>query len=88
MKKVKGFFSKVNEVKDEMFLNVEKITILNRKQVFIQNYDEVEEIKEEYIKLRNIVVTGKLLRIKTISKYFLEIAGDIEDIKLLGDKNE
>ncbi|GEM_PF-1011904 len=88
MKKVKGFFSKVNEVKDEMFLNVEKITILNRKQVFIQNYDEVEEIKEEYIKLRNIVVTGKLLRIKTISKYFLEIVGDIEDIKLLGDKNE
>ncbi|NLC94694.1 MAG: hypothetical protein GX676_03270 [Bacilli bacterium] len=88
MKKVKGFFSKVNEVKDEMFLNVEKITILNRKQVFIQNYDEVEEIKEEYIKLRNIVVTGKLLRIKTIIKYFLEIVGDIEDIKLLGDKNE
>lgn len=88
MKKVKGFFSKVNEVKDEMFLNVEKITILNRKQIFIQNYDEVEEIKEEYIKLRNIVVTGKLLRIKTISKYFLEIVGDIEDIKLLGDKNE
>lgn len=88
MKKVKGFLGKVNEVKDEMFLNVEKITILNRKQVFIQNYDEVEEINDEYIKLRNVKIFGKFLRIKSISKYFLEIIGEIDDIKLLGGNDE
>jgi len=88
MKKVKGFLGKVNEVKDEMFQNVEKITILNRKQVFIQNYDEVEEINDEYIKLRNVKIIGKFLRIKSISKYFLEIIGEIDDIKLLGGNDE
>lgn len=87
MKKISQVFSKFKNVNDEMFLNVEKITIINRNKIFIQNYEEIYEIDDEIIKLAKITIKGKKLKILSISKYFLEISGQILDVNL-GDAYE
>ena len=44
MKKITNVFSKIKKANDELFLNIEKITIINRNKIFIQNYEEILEI--------------------------------------------
>ncbi|QVK19162.1 YabP/YqfC family sporulation protein [Mycoplasmatota bacterium] len=87
MKKLSQVFSKLKNVNDEMFLNVEKITVINRNKIYIQNYQEIYEIDDEFIKLSKITIKGKNLKLLSISKYFLEISGEILDINL-GDAYE
>ncbi len=87
MSKISQIFSKLKNANDEMFLNVEKITIVNRKKIYIQNYKEIYEIGDTLIKFAKVTIKGQHLKIVTISKYFVEISGDIIDVNL-GDVND
>lgn len=87
MKRIKSVFTKIKNFNDEMMLNNEKITILNRNRVLIQNYGEILEINDEVIKLTKLKITGKNLKLAMISKYFLELNGYIYHVDF-GDHNE
>ncbi len=82
MKKISNIFSKIKNTNDALFLNIEKITIINRNKLFIQNYKEIIEISDALIKLTKITIIGKQLKIVSISKFFVEITGQILDIRL------
>ncbi len=88
MNKLTNLFGKIKNVNDEMFLKVEKITIVNKSKIYIQNYGELHEINDDMIKLSNMTITGKNLKIMTISKYFLEVTGMIFSVNFRGDMNE
>lgn len=87
MKNIKSVFTKIKNLNDEIMLNQEKITILNRNRVLIQNYGEILEINDEVIKLTKLKITGKNLKLAMISKYFLELNGNIYHVDF-GDYNE
>jgi hypothetical protein len=81
-------FSNIKHYNDQLFENVEKITIVDREKVYIQNYNEIIEIKENEIRLSRLVIKGKNLKIVGISKYFLEVNGNISDVFLGAIKDE
>lgn len=82
MKKLTNVFSKLRSVNDQLFLNSEKITIIDQNKVFIQNYNEIKEIQDEIIQLSKITIVGRKLKLVSISKYFIEISGDILKVEL------
>lgn len=82
MKKITNLFSNIKNYNDEVFLRLEKITIIGRNKIYIQNYDEIEEIQDHFIKLKNVTIKGNNLKITSVSKYFIEIVGKIDDIHL------
>lgn len=87
MKKLRNVFTKIKDINDEYMLNNEKVTIMNRSKVMIQNYDKIIEINDEVIRLSKLKILGQNLKLKTISKYFLEITGKINLIDF-GDQYE
>ncbi len=82
MKKMTNIFSKIKNVNDQLFLNSEKITIVDQNKVLIQNYNEIKEIQDEIIQLSKITIRGSKLKINSISKYFIEISGIIQKVEL------
>ncbi|MDF2698549.1 MAG: YabP family [Haloplasmataceae bacterium] len=88
MKNMGKIFSNIKHYNDQLFENVEKITIVDREKVYIQNYNEIIEIKENEIRLSRLVIKGKNLKIVGISKYFLEVNGNISDVFLGAIKDE
>jgi sporulation protein YqfC len=87
MRPIGAVFSKIKKINDEIFLKHEKITIIDRNRLLIQNYGEILEINDDLIKLSKMTITGKNLKFEMISKYFIEISGNVKKLDL-GDKHE
>ena len=79
MRPIGAVFSKIKKINDEIFLKHEKITIIDRNRLLIQN--------DDLIKLSKMTITGKNLKFEMISKYFIEISGNVKKLDL-GDKHE
>jgi YabP family len=77
MKKVKELVTRTKDIQQSLLLNDEKITIINQGKIMIQNYQELLEIDEKKLTFKNLIITGKDLKILNISKYFVEIEGQI-----------
>ena len=88
MKKIKEVVSQVKDYGNQLMLNCERITVSERKKVFIENYNDILEITDDFIKFKELVINGNKLRIISVSKYFMEIAGQITGLTFLGDKDE
>ncbi|ERJ13827.1 YabP/YqfC family sporulation protein [Haloplasma contractile] len=87
-KKITDLFNNVRSVNEKMLYNMQKITILNKNNIYIQNYSEILEIGEEKIQLKELSIIGKNLKIVKMSKYYIEIIGDIHDLHFGDDRNE
>lgn len=86
MKNIKRMVHKTKDFKNQMSLSEQKVTILNKSKMFIQNYEKLIEITDDVITLQNLKVIGKKLKIVTISKFFIEITGTIYTIQLQGEQ--
>jgi hypothetical protein len=75
--KVKELVTKTKDIRQTMLLNDEKITIINQGKLMIQNYQELLEIDDTKLTFKNLIITGRNLKILNISKYFVEIEGQI-----------
>lgn len=88
MSKLSKLLANIKHYNNELFQNIEKITIIDKSRIYIQNYNEIEEIQDKFIKLSKILIIGEDLKVISISKYFLEITGKISDIKLGAMNND
>lgn len=58
-----------------------KIIVYHNARVNIINYIKLITIEEEVIKVDNILINGKDLKIKSMDDYMIEIIGEIKVIK-------
>lgn len=84
MKVLRNVTQKTKQMEETLFFKEEKVTVINGKKVVIQNYKDLISITDTEIILSNLKVIGRQLRLKLISKYFMEIEGIITGVQFGG----
>lgn len=57
-----------------------KIIVYHNERINIINYIKLITIEEEVIKVDNILISGRKLKIKSMDDYMIEIIGEIKVI--------
>lgn len=57
--------------------------ILSNKSLIIKNFKDLKSINDDYILVDNYLFSGSLLRITILDEGFLEIHGNIKEIKII-----
>ena len=71
-----------NYIGDRVFQEQLKV-ILSNNNLTIKNFKELKSINDDYILVDNYLFTGTLLRITILDEGFLEIHGNIKEIKII-----
>lgn len=66
-----------------MFQECIKVVLNDNKQLIIKNFKVLKSINDDYILVDNYLFIGELLRITILDEGFLEIHGNIKEIKIL-----
>ena len=59
-----------------------KLSIFSNKRIVIERYKQVKEISENKIVIDEYVINGKILKIKLMNKYMLDISGEVSSIEI------
>ena len=81
MKNLRQFVNKTKDIRKTVTLSDEKITIVSQSKIWVQNYQELKEITDDQLTLKNLKISGKEIKIMVISKYFIEVEGNFNKIE-------
>lgn len=84
MKVLRQVTQKTKQMEEAMFFKEERVTVINERKIIIQNYRDLLSISETEVVLSNLRIVGEDLRIKTISKFIMEIEGKIHHLSFGG----
>lgn len=66
-----------------MFNEEIKITLHSDSHIIIRNFNELKDINDDYILIDNYLLIGKLLKITVLDESYIEIYGEIKEIKII-----
>lgn len=66
-----------------MFNDVVKVILDNDKHLIIKNFKELKSINDDYILVDNYLFIGTLLKITILDESYIEIYGNITEIKIV-----
>ena len=68
-----------------MFNEVIKVILDKNNHVIIKNFKELKSINDDYILIDNYLLIGSLLKITILDESYIEIYGQIKEIKIIDE---
>ena len=59
-----------------------KLSLFSDKRIIIEKYKTIKEISDEKIIVDEYIINGKILRIKQMNKFMLDINGEVNSIEI------
>lgn len=57
-----------------------KITLWDNKKIVFENYQKLNDISNEIIKIDKYIVKGKNLKIEELNRFIIKIYGEIKEL--------
>lgn len=68
-----------------LFNEVIKVILDKNNHVIIKNFKELKSINDDYILIDNYLLIGSLLKITILDESYIEIYGQIKEIKIIDE---
>lgn len=59
-----------------------KLSLFSDKRIIIEKYKTIKEISDEKIIVDEYIINGKILRIKQMNQFMLDINGEVNSIEI------
>lgn len=59
-----------------------KLSLFSDKRIIIERYKVIKEISDDKIIIDDYVINGKILKIKLMNNYMLDINGEVKSIEI------
>ncbi len=59
-----------------------KLSLFSDKRIIIERYKLIKEISDDKIIIDDYIINGKILKIKLMNNYMLDINGEVKSIEI------